>query len=61
MSEDDEFNFEYDVLYDPTRSLSGNIQWTIRYTGQEVCINLGYKCCGCHAFGYSSFGSGSTI
>lgn len=29
MSEDDEFDFEYNALYDPTRYLSGNIQQAI--------------------------------
>lgn len=41
MSGDNEFNLEYDVPYDPTGYLSGNIQQTVGYTGQGICINVG--------------------
>lgn len=43
MSGDYGFNFEYDVLYDAIRYLSGTIQQTVGYTGQGICINVGYR------------------
>lgn len=36
MNGDDEFTFEYDIFYDSTRYLSGDIQETIGYTGQDL-------------------------